>query len=126
MFNVTGVLSHDHSDVTIFSPATSPGISDDPVSFSFVITNIDDGMVIRAVRAARIIKDSTVITLEVAVGININGVGSIVVDGFSQFFDSNILDIVGMISRDGVLLSTLTNLASMSLNKLQLVRKCIF
>ena len=86
MFNVTGVLSHDHSDVTIFSPATSPGISDGPVSFRFVITNIDNSMVIRALRAAWIIKDSTMITLEVAVSVDINSVGSIVVDGFCKFF----------------------------------------
>merc|ERR1719150_1666225 len=72
-------------------------------------------MVIRALGAARIIKDSTVITLEVAVGININSVGSIVVDGFSEFFNSNILDIVGMISSNWVLFSTLVNLAAMSI-----------
>ena len=86
MLNIAGILSHHHSNVSIFSPTSCPGIPNDPESFRFVITDIDNSMVIRALRAAWIIKDSTMITLEVAVSIDINSVGSIVVDGFCKFF----------------------------------------
>ena len=100
MFNVTSVLASGHSDVSLFTPASCPGISDGPVSFVNIITNVDNSMIVRAGGAGRIIKNTTVVTLEVTVGIDIDGMGSVVVNTFSKSIDAFTLDIHKVISRD--------------------------
>ena len=52
MFRVTDVAAHLHLDVTSLSPGCGPGVTDQPVTFVHVITDIDDGMVIRVFGAA--------------------------------------------------------------------------
>ena len=100
MFNVTSVLASGHSDVSLFTPASCPGISDGPVSFVNIITNVDNSMIVRASGAGSIIKNTTVVTLEVTVGIDIDGMGSIVVNTFGKSINTFTLDIQEVISRD--------------------------
>ena len=57
-------------------------------------------MIVGASRAGRIIKNTAMVTLEVTVGINIDGMGSVVVNTFSKSIDAFTLDIHKVISRD--------------------------
>ena len=100
VFDITGILSSGHSDVSLFAPAWCPGISDGPVSFVNIITNVDNSMIVRASGAGSIIKNTTVVTLEVTVGIDIDGMGSIIVNTFSKSIDAFTFDIHKVISRD--------------------------
>ena len=100
VFNITGILASGHSNVSLFAPAWCPGISDGPVSFVYIITNVDNSMIVGASRAGRIIKNTAMVTLEVTVGINIDGMGSVVVNTFGKSIDAFTLDIHKVISRD--------------------------
>ena len=100
VFDVTGILASGHSNVSLFTPAWSPGISDNPVALVYVISNIDNSVIVIAGGARGIIKNTTVVTLEVAVGIDIDGMGSVVVNTFSKSIDAFTLDIHKVISRD--------------------------
>merc|ERR1719433_1049956 len=100
VFNVTSVLASGHSDVSLFTPACCPGISDGPVSFVNIITNVDNSMIVRASGAGSIIKNIAVVTLEVTVGIDIDSMGSIIVNTFSKSIDAFTFDIHKVISRD--------------------------
>ena len=57
-------------------------------------------MIVGASRAGRIIKNTAMVTLEVTVGIDIDGMGSVVVNTFSKSIDAFTLDIHKVISRD--------------------------
>jgi hypothetical protein len=70
--SITGNIKR-HSDVTFFSPVSSPGVSDDGVLMS-VLGSVSDGGdgVIEVVTAFCGVKDTSSVTLEVVVG-SING-----------------------------------------------------
>ena len=57
-------------------------------------------MIVRASGAGRIIKITAMVSLEVTVGINIDGMGSVVVNTFGKSIDAFTLDIHKVISRD--------------------------
>ena len=57
-------------------------------------------MIVRAGGAGRIIKNTTVVTLEVTVGINIDGMGSVVVNTFGKSVDAFAFDVHEVVSRD--------------------------
>ena len=57
-------------------------------------------MIVGASGTGRIIKNTAMVTLEVTVGINIDGMGSVVVNAFSKSVDAFTLDIHKVISRD--------------------------
>ena len=46
-FNVTSVLAVCNSHVATFSPSCAPGVTDSVEAFIFVVSNIDDSMVVR-------------------------------------------------------------------------------
>ena len=57
-------------------------------------------MIVGASRAGRIIKNTAMVTLEVTVGIDIDGMGSVVVNTFGKSINTFTLDIQEVISRD--------------------------
>jgi hypothetical protein len=82
-----------HSDVTLFSPAGSPGVSDDSVVNSVLgsVTNGGDGVIeVRSI--STVVEDTSSVTLEVVVG-SINGNASwSSSDGRFQGGDAVVLD----------------------------------
>ena len=79
-FNVASVLAPCNSHVTRFSPGSAPGVTDSVEASTFVVSNIDNSMVVRRCAACVIVKDTIIVVLEIAVGINVYGVGTIVVN----------------------------------------------
>merc|ERR1712126_623916 len=71
-------------------------VSDGPVSFASAVSNIYDGMIVREFGARFIVKDSTAVVLEVGVGIKVDRMRSIFVDGISIDISRNLL-----VSADG-------------------------
>jgi len=70
--NTADTISGDiegHSDVTLFSPGSSPGVSDDEILLTVVtsVTNSGNG-VIEVVTAFLGVEDTSGVTLEVVVG----------------------------------------------------------
>ena len=57
-------------------------------------------MIVRAGGAGRIIKNTTVVTLEVTVGINIDGMGSVAVNTFGKSVNAFAFDVHEVVSRD--------------------------
>ena len=57
-------------------------------------------MIVGASGTGRIIKNTAMVSLEVTVGINIDGMGSVVVNTFSKSINAFALDIQKVISRD--------------------------
>ena len=57
-------------------------------------------MIVGASGTGRIIKNTAMVTLEVTVGINIDGMRSVVVNTFSKSIDAFTFDIHKVISRD--------------------------
>merc|ERR1719270_9523 len=99
-FNVTCVCAHSHSDVTGFSPGRGPGVSDCPVFFSFVISYVDNSMVIRSVGAVGIFEDSIVIMTPVVVDIYVNCMRSIIVNTISKGISAFIMNIDEIVARN--------------------------
>merc|ERR1712126_685957 len=66
-------------------------VSDGPVSFAGAVSNIYDGMIVREFGARFIVKDSTAVVLEVGVGIKVDRMRSIFVDGISIDISRNLL-----------------------------------
>ena len=79
-FNVASILAPCNPHVTRFSPSSAPGVTDSVEAFIFVVSNIDDSMVVRRCATGGIIKDTIIVVLEIAVGINVHGVGTVVVN----------------------------------------------
>ena len=100
MFNVASVLASCHPDVSTLSPACGPRISDEPISFSFIVSNIDYSMIVRACGTSIVIKNSRVITLEGFIGININSMRPIVVNTVCENINTLRIDIHKIVSRD--------------------------
>ena len=98
-FNVASVLAVCNSHVARFSPSSAPWVADFPVSFIFVISNIDNSMVVRWCAAWGIVKDTRIVILEIAVGINVNWVGTTNVNTISKSIDTHIMDIYKVVSR---------------------------
>merc|ERR1712126_475172 len=71
-------------------------VSDGPVSFAGAVSNIYDGMIVREFGARFIVKDSTAVVLEVGVGIKVDRMRSIFVDGIRIDISRNLL-----VSTDG-------------------------
>ena len=46
-FNVASVLAVCNSHVATFSPSSAPGVTDSVEAFIFVVSNIDNSMVVR-------------------------------------------------------------------------------
>ena len=100
MFDVTHVFASYYFHVSILSPTCGPRISDEPISFSFIVSNIDYSMIVRACGTSIVIKNSRVITLEGFVGINVNGMRTIVVNAFSESINAVIIHIHEVVSSD--------------------------
>ena len=84
-----------------FSPASSPRVTDEPISFGGVISNINDGMVGPILGTRVIFKDSTCIVSEVVVDIEMSGMRSVIVDRLGKGFSAFNETINGIVVRDG-------------------------
>ena len=99
-FNVASILAPCDSHVARFSPSCAPGVTDSVEAFIFVVSNIDDSMVVRRCAAWGIVKDTIIVVLEIAVGINVHGVGTVVVNTWSKRINTFVLHIDKVVSRD--------------------------
>ena len=98
MFNVASVLASCHPHVSTLSPTCGPRISDEPISFSLIISNINYRMIVRACGTSVVIKNSIAITLEGFIGINVNGMRTIVVNTFRESINTIIIYIDKVVS----------------------------
>ena len=98
MFRIANVLSHSYSDMSIFSPRRRPRITQKPKALDFIITNINDSMVVRQFRAAYVIKDTTCVKLKVAVNIQVDCMGALVSDRIGKGINSLVLSIDEVVS----------------------------